>query len=173
MRSFFVRRKGEEMGGRGSSFGRGGGRGSGSIDSRISSIDKQIEGLGVKMASLFRSATADHGGFNLSERKQYNKMLEKTRSLKSRKSDLQVKKARAAQQPSGKRTFVNSYGEATRRYITSSISEGKNIQAHDLTMLYHGLEEEKLWVRVLKLSMKWRIIKPRRSSITRKSCKSI
>lgn len=110
------------MGGRGSSFG-GGGRGSGSIDGRISSIDKQIEGLGVKMASLFRSATADHGGLNPSERKQYNKMLEKTRSLKSRKSDLQAKKARAAQLPSGKRTFVNSYGEATRRHVTSRTYE--------------------------------------------------
>ena len=40
------------MGGRGSSFGAR----SGSIEGRISSIEKEIEGLGVKTISLFRSA---------------------------------------------------------------------------------------------------------------------
>lgn len=120
------------MGGRGSSFGKAGrgssfgkaGGGSGSIDSQISSIDKQIDKLGVKMATFFRSATADHGGFNHSERQQYNKMLEKTRSLKKQRSNLYDKKAKAQQSSSsGKTTFVNSYGEATRRYITSGTYE--------------------------------------------------
>lgn len=50
--AFFILRKDREMGGRGSSFGAG----SGSIEGRISSIEKEIEGLGVKTISLFRSA---------------------------------------------------------------------------------------------------------------------
>lgn len=108
------------MGGRGSSFGVG----SGSIEGRISSIEKEIEGLGVKMASLSRSAAADHGAMNAAERKQYNRMLERTRSLKNQRTKLHGKLARARQASEGDRkAFVNGFGEATRRDITSQAYE--------------------------------------------------
>lgn len=76
------------------------------------------------MASLSRSAAADHGYMNAKERKQYNSMLERTRELKNERSklaDIRTEQKKSAEEQ--KHTFVNSFGEATQRYVTSQTYE--------------------------------------------------
>lgn len=76
------------------------------------------------MASLSRSASADHGYMNAEERKQYNSMLERTRKLKNERSklaDIRAKQKKSTEEQ--KHIFSNSFGEATKRYITSQTYE--------------------------------------------------
>ena len=113
------------MGGRGSSFKKSGGKARAFSNRRSSAeIDREINSLGEKMASLSRSAAADHGYMNAEERKQYNSMLERTRDLKNKRSkltDIRTEQKKSAEEQ--KHTLVNSFGEATQRYVTSQTYE--------------------------------------------------
>ena len=87
-------------------------------------IDREINSLGEKMASLSRSAVADHGYMNAKERKQYNSMLERTRKLKNERSKLANIRAEQKKSTKGQmHTFINGFGEATKRYVTSKTYE--------------------------------------------------
>ena len=122
--AFFVHERGK-MGGRGSSFKKSGGKAKAFSNHRsFAEIDREINSLGEKMASLSRSAVADHGYMNAKERKQYNSMLERTRKLKNERSKLANIRAEQKKSTKGQmHTFINGFGEATKRYVTSKTYE--------------------------------------------------
>lgn len=106
------------MGGRGSAGERGSSNGS------ISSLQKQIEVLGNQMQTLAKYAVHDGRNYNEKKARQYYKIQEQYNQTKQnyyRKLDEKVAAERTSQQSSkARKTFVNSFGEATTRHITSA-----------------------------------------------------
>ena len=119
------------MGGRGSaSSGAGAGAGAGggaSAGGSIKSLEAQKKALGDKMASLVRQTDKD-GQMTSEARKEYYDTKSKRDDVvqklsKAYKADAEARSKQAKSEPVEKKTFVNGYGEATHREITSSTYE--------------------------------------------------
>ena len=117
------------MGGRGSaSSGAGAGAGGGaSIGDSIKSLEAQKKALGDRMASLVRQTDKD-GQMTSEARKEYYTTKSKRDDVVQKLSKLYKASAEAhseqvRNEPAEKKTFVNGYGEATHREITSSTYE--------------------------------------------------
>lgn len=104
------------MGGRGakSSVGKG----------NLDGLKKQYDALGEKMASLAQRYGADWAsGKSQKTHQQYYRMMRTSADLKSRINRLESKQIAEKRGKTEKKTFVNSYGEATKRYITTPTYE--------------------------------------------------
>lgn len=117
------------MGGRDSaSSGAGAGAGGGaSIGDSIKSLEAQKKALGDRMASLVRQTDKD-GQMTSEARKEYYTTKSKRDDVVQKLSKLYKASAEAhseqvRNEPAEKKTFVNGYGEATHREITSSTYE--------------------------------------------------
>lgn len=110
------------MGGRGSGSGRGGGSASiGALKEKEKSLDSQIDKLKKRLADYASKNPAWNmpSGYYVTQRKR--QALEEKRRAITNKIVEEVKKQTAAEsavETKGK-TFVNSFGEATKREITS------------------------------------------------------
>ena len=116
------------MGGRGSASAGGAGAGGGaSAGGSIKSLEAQKKALGDKMASLVRQTDKD-GQMTSEARKEYYVTKSKRDKVvsdlsKAYKADAEARSRQAKSEPAEKKTFVNGYGEATDREITSSTYE--------------------------------------------------
>ena len=117
------------MGGRGTaSAGRAGAGGSASAGGgSIKSLEAQKKALGDKMASLVRQMDKD-GQMTREARKEYYATKSKRDDVVQKlseayKADAEARSKQAKSEPAEKKTFVNGYGEATSREITSSTYE--------------------------------------------------
>lgn len=109
------------MGGRGSASSGAGAGGS------IKSLEAQKKALGDKMASLVRQTDKD-GQMTSEARKEYYATKSKRDDVvqklsKAYKADVEARSKQAKSESAEKKTFVNGYGEATDREITSSTYE--------------------------------------------------
>lgn len=116
------------MGGRGSASagGAGAGGGAGAAGS-IKGLEAQKKALGDKMASLVRQTDKD-GQMTSEARKEYYATKSKRDDVVQKlseayKADAEARSKQAKSEPAEKKTFVNGYGEATHRYITSNTYE--------------------------------------------------
>ena len=117
------------MGGRGSASAGGAGAGGGASTGggSIKSLEAQKKALGDKMASLVRQTDKD-GQMTREARKEYYATKSKRDDVvqklsKAYKADAEARSKQAKSEPAEKKTFVNGYGEATHRYITTSTYE--------------------------------------------------
>ena len=116
------------MGGRGSASAGGAGAGGGaSTGGSIKSLEAQKKALGDKMASLVRQTDKD-GQMTSEARKEYYATKSKRDDVvqklsKAYKADAEARSKQAKSEPAEKKTFVNGYGEATSREITSTTYE--------------------------------------------------
>ena len=117
------------MGGRGSASAGGAGAGGGASagGGPIKSLEAQKKALGDKMASLVRQTDKD-GQMTSEARKEYYATKSKRDDVvqklsKAYKADAEARSKQAKSEPAEKKTFVNGYGEATHRYITTSTYE--------------------------------------------------
>ena len=111
------------MGGRGSASAGGGAGAAGSIKG----LEAQKKALGDKMASLVRQTDKD-GQMTSEARKEYYATKSKRDDIvqklsKAYKADAEARSKQAKSEPAEKKTFVNGYGEATHREITSTTYE--------------------------------------------------
>ena len=116
------------MGGRGSASAGGAGAGGASAGGgSIKSLEAQKKALGDKMASLVRQTDKD-GQMTSEARKEYYATKSKRDDVvqklsKAYKADAEARSKQAKSEPAEKKTFVNGYGEATSREITSTTYE--------------------------------------------------
>ena len=117
------------MGGRGSgsSGGSAGAGGGASAGGSIKSLEAQKKALGDKMASLVRQTDKD-GQMTREARKEYYATKSKRDDVvqklsKAYKADAEARSKQAKSESAEKKTFVNGYGEATSREITSTTYE--------------------------------------------------
>ena len=117
------------MGGRGSASAGGAGAGGGASTGggSIKSLEAQKKALGDKMASLVRQTDKD-GQMTSEARKEYYATKSKRDDVvqklsKAYKADAEARSKQTKSEPAEKKTFVNGYGEATHRYITTSTYE--------------------------------------------------
>jgi len=93
----------------------------------IKSLEARKKALGDKMAKLVRQT--DKGGQMTSKaRKEYYATKSKRDKVvsdlsKAYKADAEARSKQAKSEPAEKKTFVNGYGEATHRYITTATYE--------------------------------------------------
>lgn len=117
-----------DMGGRGSASAGGAGAGGGaSAGGSIKSLEAQKKALGDKMAGLVRQTDKD-GQMTSEARKEYYATKSKRDDVvqklsKAYKADAEARSKQAKSEPAEKKTFVNGYGEATSREITSTTYE--------------------------------------------------
>ncbi|MBF1010362.1 MAG: hypothetical protein E6040_11745 [Lachnospiraceae bacterium] len=114
------------MGGRGSASA-GGGTKQSSGGGSIKSLEARKKALGDKMAKLVRQTDKD-GQMTSKARKEYYATKSKRDKVvsdlsKAYKADAEARSRQAKSEPAEKKTFVNGYGEATHREITSSTYE--------------------------------------------------
>ena len=93
----------------------------------IKSLEAQKKALGDKMASLVRQTDKD-GQMTSEARKEYYATKSKRDDVVQKlseayKADAEARSKQAKSEPVEKKTFVNGYGEATDREITSSTYE--------------------------------------------------
>ena len=93
----------------------------------IKSLEAQKKALGDKMASLVRQTDKD-GQMTSEARKEYYATKSKRDDIvqklsKAYKADSEARSKQAKSEPAEKKTFVNGYGEATHRYITTTTYE--------------------------------------------------
>ena len=116
------------MGGRGSASAGGAGAGGGASEGgSIKSLEAQKKALGDKMAELVRQTDKD-GQMTSEARKEYYATKSKRDDVVQKlseayKADAEARSKQAKSEPAEKKTFVNGYGEATSREITSSTYE--------------------------------------------------
>ena len=117
------------MGGRGSASAGGAGAGGGASagGGSIKSLEAQKKALGDKMASLVRQTDKD-GQMTSEAGKEYYATKSKRDDIvqklsKAYKADSEARSKQAKSEPAEKKTFVNGYGEATHRYITTTTYE--------------------------------------------------
>lgn len=109
------------MGGRGAGAGITGGHG---LQGRIDNLNKKADTLGRKMYQLTRLFTTD--GKDSKVRAKYYKVKNRRDSVIFQRNRLIHRQAAQPAKPV-EHTFVNGYGEATKREITSnSYSRGQN-----------------------------------------------
>lgn len=116
-----------DMGGRGSASSGAGAGGGASAGGSIKSLEAQKKALGDKMASLVRQTDKD-GQMTSEARKEYYATKSKRDDVvqklsKAYKADAEARSKQAKSEPAEKKTFVNGYGEATHRYITTTTYE--------------------------------------------------
>lgn len=114
------------MGGRGSASAGGGAKQS-SGGGSIKSLEARKKALGDKMDKLVRQTDKD-GQMTSKARKEYYATKSKRDKVvsdlsKAYKADAEARSRQAKSEPAEKKTFVNGYGEATHREITSSTYE--------------------------------------------------
>lgn len=114
------------MGGRGSASA-GGGTKQSSGGGSIKSLEARKKALGDKMAKLVRQTDKD-GQMTSKARKEYYATKSKRDKVvsdlsKAYKADAEARSKQAKSEPAEKKTFVNGYGEATHRYITTATYE--------------------------------------------------
>nr|DAX70791.1 MAG TPA: hypothetical protein [Caudoviricetes sp.] len=114
------------MGGRGSASAGGGAKQS-SGGGSIKSLEARKKALGDKMAKLVRQ-TDKEGQMTSKARKEYYATKSKRDKVvsdlsKAYKADAEARSKQAKSEPAEKKTFVNGYGEATHRYITTATYE--------------------------------------------------
>ena len=114
------------MGGRGSASAGGGAKQS-SGGGSIKSLEARKKALGDKMAKLVRQ-TDKEGQMTSKARKEYYATKSKRDKVvsdlsKAYKADAEARSKQAKSEPVEKKTFVNGYGEATHRYITTGTYE--------------------------------------------------
>lgn len=114
------------MGGRGSASAGGGAKQS-SGGGSIKSLEARKKALGDKMAKLVRQ-TDKEGRMTSKARKEYYATKSKRDKVvsdlsKAYKADAEARSKQAKSEPAEKKTFVNGYGEATHRYITTATYE--------------------------------------------------
>lgn len=116
------------MGGRGSaSAGGGAGGGASTGGGSIKSLEAQKKALGDKMASLVRQTDKD-GQMTSEARKEYYATKSKRDDVvqklsKAYKADAEARSKQTKSEPAEKKTFINGFGEATDRYVTSTTYE--------------------------------------------------
>lgn len=114
------------MGGRGSASAGGGAKQS-SGGGSIKSLEARKKALGDKMAKLVGQTDKD-GQMTSKARKEYYATKSKRDKVvsdlsKAYKADAEARSKQAKSEPAEKKIFVNGYGEATHREITSSTYE--------------------------------------------------
>lgn len=133
------------MGGRGSASAGGAGAGGGaSAGGSIKSLEAQKKALGDKMASLVRQTDKD-GQMTREARKEYYATKSKRDDVvqklsKAYKADAEARSKQAKSESAEKKTFVNGYGEATSREITSTTYE--RIQARQSREIFRRLNNK-------------------------------
>ena len=93
----------------------------------IKSLEARKKTLGDKMAKLVRQTDKD-GQMTSKARKEYSATKSKRDKVvsdlsKAYKADAEARSKQAKSEPVEKKTFVNGYGEATHRYITTGTYE--------------------------------------------------
>lgn len=124
------------MGGRGSSSAGSRGQARGMTDgqlgssiastrSEMNSIGERMERAAYKIQDAQASSRAGRDKRVASARKEYNSLSDRYNTLRDRLSFLENERSRrrANQQQESSRAFVNSFGEATTRNITSPTYE--------------------------------------------------
>nr|DAJ14084.1 MAG TPA: PC4 and SFRS1-interacting protein binding, transciptional co-activator, domain.05A [Siphoviridae sp. ctV7v5] len=135
------------MGGRGSgSSGGGAGAGGGASTGggSIKSLEAQKKALGDKMASLVRQTDKD-GQMTSEARKEYYATKSKRDDVvqklsKAYKADAEARSKQTKSEPAEKKTFINGFGEATDRYVTSTTYE--RIQARQSREIFRRLNNK-------------------------------
>lgn len=101
-------------------------------DGRLGGELKAVEGSMEKVARVMDETARGHTGFlqgtpwgSASEHRAYVEASDEYRSLRARRNAIvdeqaRRKQERAAAEPPKPKTFVNSYGEATTRYVTTA-----------------------------------------------------
>lgn len=134
------------MGGRGSASAGGAGAGGGASagGGSIKSLEAQKKALGDKMASLVRQTDKD-GQMTSEARKEYYATKSKRDDVvqklsKAYKADAEARSKQAKSEPAEKKTFINGFGEATDRYVTSTTYE--RIQARQSREIFRRLNNK-------------------------------
>lgn len=134
------------MGGRGSASAGGAGAGGGASagGGSIKSLEAQKKALGDKMASLVRQTDKD-GQMTREARKEYYATKSKRDDVvqklsKAYKADAEARSKQAKSEPAEKKTFINGFGEATDRYVTSTTYE--RIQARQSREIFRRLNNK-------------------------------
>ena len=135
-----------DMGGRGSASAGGAGAGGGASagGGSIKSLEAQKKALGDKMASLVRQTDKD-GQMTREARKEYYATKSKRDDVvqklsKAYKADAEARSKQAKSEPAEKKTFINGFGEATDRYVTSTTYE--RIQARQSREIFRRLNNK-------------------------------
>ena len=131
------------MGGRGSASAGGGAKQS-SGGGSIKSLEAQKKALGDKMASLVRQTDKD-GQMTSKARKEYYATKSKRDDVvqklsKAYKADAEARSKQTKSEPAEKKTFINGFGEATDRYVTSTTYE--RIQARQSREIFRRLNNK-------------------------------
>ena len=108
------------MGGRGASSGKakniiGGGN--------ITTLESQYNKLLEKQASLGRTMFLGTDSENAKARIQWNSNDKKLRKMKKNIETAKAKQREAQRKTETKKPFINGFGEATKRYVTSTTYE--------------------------------------------------
>lgn len=134
------------MGGRGSASAGGAGAGGGASagGGSIKSLEAQKKALGDKMASLVRQTDKD-GQMTSEARKEYYATKSKRDDVvqklsKAYKADAEARSKQAKSEPAEKKTFINGFGEATDRYVTSTTYE--RIQSRQSREIFRRLNNK-------------------------------
>lgn len=123
------------MGGRGASSGKaknttGGGN--------IATLESQYNKLLEKQASLGRTMYLGTDSENAKARKQWNANNAKLRKMKNTIENAKAKQREAQRKAETKKPFINSFGEATKRYVTSTTYERQQKKQLKEIMKYIG-----------------------------------
>lgn len=124
------------MGGRGASSGRAGGVGN------IATLESQYNKLLEKQASLGRTMFLGTDSENAKARKQWNANDKKLRRMKTNIETAKAKQREAQREAmrktETKKPFINVFGEATKRYVTSTTYERAEKRQSKEIMKYIG-----------------------------------
>lgn len=131
---FLYTKTGGVMGGRGASSSVSGGS-LGALEKREATLSKQIDSLGERMVKVASRRKGGAAGMTQKDRKEWNSLKDKQNNLKDKRRKIQDKRASLSRKQAKKehKTYVNGYGEATHRNITSTTYEralkrsGKNV----------------------------------------------
>ena len=120
------------FGGRGASSGRAGGSGN------IATLESQYNKLLEKQASLGRTMFLGTDSENAKARKQWNTNDKKLRRMKTNIETAKAKQREAQRKTEAKKPFINGFGEATKRYVTSTTYERADKRQSKEIMKYIG-----------------------------------
>lgn len=124
------------FGGRGASSGRAGGGGN------IATLESKYNKLLEKQASLGRTMFLGTDSENAKARKQWNTNDKKLRRMKTNIETAKAKQREAQREEQRKtetkKPFINAFGEATKRYVTSTTYERAEKRQSKEIMKYIG-----------------------------------
>ena len=111
----------------------------GSTSSSVGGLQKQYDSLGDKMAKLAKAHSSDWASRSGQEtHRQYFKIKSKRDDLRVKLNTAKDRQASKKTKSSAKSTFVNSSGEATKRYITTGTYERLRKKRNKEIMNYIG-----------------------------------